>query len=61
MSQWLGARMREGVLPHEIGIFVRSAEQLGRAQSAVTAAGIPFKVLGENMDLSSGSASVPSA
>ena len=58
VRQWLSERVAEGVQPHELGIFVRSAEQLDRAQSAITAAGIRFKVLDQNMDLSSGSAVV---
>ena len=35
VSDWLTARSREGFLPHEIGIFVRSAAQLDRARAAV--------------------------
>ena len=58
VRQWVSERVAEGVQPHELGIFVRSAEQLNRAQSAITAAGIRFKVLDQNMDLSSGSAVV---
>jgi superfamily I DNA/RNA helicase len=45
-------------LPHEVGIFVRSAAQLERAQAAVRAAGIPFKVLDDQMETTSGYASV---
>lgn len=58
VRQWVQARVEERVQPHELGIFVRSAEQLHRAQSAMTAAGLRFKVLDESMDLSSGSAVV---
>lgn len=58
VRQWIRARVEEGVQPHEIGVFVRSAEQVGRAQSAMTAAGMRFKVLDENMELGSGSAVV---
>ncbi len=58
VRQWVQARVEEGVQPHELGIFVRSAEQLDRAQSAMGASGVRYRVLDENMDLSSGSAVV---
>ena len=58
VRQWVMERAAEGVQPHELGIFVRSVEQLNRAQTAITSAGIRFKVLVENMDLSSGLAVV---
>src|SRR6202043_1080064 len=32
VSKWLAARMSEGIVPHEIGIFVRSAAELNRAR-----------------------------
>jgi len=58
VSQWLVTRTKEGVVPHEIGVFVRSAAQLDRARSAVKSAGIPFKVLDENVETTSGYASI---
>lgn len=58
VSQWLQARTGEGVVPHEIGIFVRSAAQLDRAKAAATTAGLNFKVLDEHVETVSGSASV---
>jgi superfamily I DNA/RNA helicase len=47
---WLTARTREGVKPHEIGVFVRSAAELDRARSAVRSAGLVMKVLDEHVD-----------
>jgi superfamily I DNA/RNA helicase len=35
--------------PHEIGMFVRSAEQLSRAKAAAEAAKLPFKILDERV------------
>lgn len=43
-----------GILPHEIGLFVRSPAQLGRAQAAVEAAGVPHKILDEHVETRSG-------
>ncbi len=50
VGEWLAARAAESVAPHEIGIFVRSAEQLDRAKAAAEAAKLPFKVLDERVD-----------
>jgi hypothetical protein len=27
LSQWLSDRLREGMIPHEMGVFVRSAKK----------------------------------
>ena len=54
VSQWVSARAKEGVAAHEFGIFVRSAAELDRARSAVQQSGIPFKVLDENVETTSG-------
>ncbi|MFO8089853.1 MAG: UvrD-helicase domain-containing protein, partial [Desulfatiglandaceae bacterium] len=43
VGNWLSDRCGEGVLPHEIGIFVRSSNETERARSAVESAGLPFK------------------
>jgi superfamily I DNA/RNA helicase len=58
VSKWLAELVRSGLLPHECGVFVRSAVELPRAQSAVKAAGIAFKVLDENVDTHSGKLSI---
>jgi len=58
VSDWIAARTKEGVAPHEFGVFVRSAAQLPRAQAAVERAAIPFKVLDEKTDTISGYASI---
>jgi len=54
VSQWLSERQSEGVLPHEMGVFVRSEKELDRAIGAVENASIPFKVLDQNLESTSG-------
>jgi superfamily I DNA/RNA helicase len=46
------------VLPHEFGVFVRSAGQLNRAQAAVDNAGLAFKVLDDHVETASGHVSI---
>ena len=58
VSQWIADRIRLGVLPHEFGIFVRSVAQLARAQAAVVAANLPFKILDNHVETFSGHASI---
>ena len=50
---WLSHRSGEGVLSHEIGVFVRSPAELARACAAVEDAGLRFKVLDENVETTS--------
>lgn len=58
VSEWLVERTRDGLLPQELGVFVRSAEELPRAESALHKAGIPFAVLDEQMQISEGQATL---
>ncbi len=58
VGKWIDAQSKAGVLPHEIGVFVRSAQQLDRAKAAVAASSLPFKVLDENVETASGSVSI---
>jgi mRNA-degrading endonuclease RelE of RelBE toxin-antitoxin system len=58
VAQWLIARTREGVAPHEIGVFVRSQAELARARAATGLANIPFKVLDDNVETTSGKLSI---
>jgi superfamily I DNA/RNA helicase len=58
VSDWLKARTKEGLLPHEIAIFVRSAAELDRAQAAAECAGLPFKVLDDRVETAHGKASI---
>jgi superfamily I DNA/RNA helicase len=58
VGTWLSERRKEGAIPHEIGVFVRSASELDRARAAVKDAGLPFKVLDEKVETSSGHVSI---
>jgi mRNA-degrading endonuclease RelE of RelBE toxin-antitoxin system len=58
VSKWISDRRGEGVMPHELGIFVRSAAELGRASAAVKAAGLPFKILDDTVETVSGQVSI---
>lgn len=58
VSDWLKARVQEGLLPHETAIFVRSASELGRARTAAELAAIPFKVLDDRVETVHGKASI---
>ena len=58
VTAWLLDRMKDGLAPHELGVFVRSDAQLDRATSAVTDAGIPYRVLNEDVETTSGLACV---
>lgn len=58
ISDWISGVCAEGVLPQEIGIFVRSEDQIDRARQAASKAGLPFKVLDEKMDISTTTASI---
>jgi len=52
--KWILERISEGMMPHEIGVFVRSAAELDRSRAAVEATDLPFKVLDENVETISG-------
>ena len=58
VGAWLVEQTQAGVLPQELGVFVRSEAQLARAQAAVTASGMPFKVLDEHVETASGFVSI---
>jgi len=51
---WLAERVKEGIQPEEIGVFVRSAAELDRAADAAKAAAIPFKILDEHVQTRAG-------
>src|SRR5207247_716396 len=44
--------------PHEVSVFVRSDAELARARLAVEATGLPFRVLDENVETTSGQVSI---
>ncbi|TAN44444.1 MAG: hypothetical protein EPN22_06665 [Nitrospirae bacterium] len=58
VGEWLLTRISEGTKPHEIGVFVRSEAELERAGAAVKKAGIPYKILDENVETTAGQVSI---
>ena len=58
VGSWLAEQSKAGILPQEFGVFVRSAAQVARAQAAVTAAGLRFKVLDEHVETTTGHVSI---
>ncbi|XSG77630.1 3'-5' exonuclease [Herpetosiphon llansteffanensis] len=47
--EWLQERQREGIQAHEIGVFVRSTAELGRAEATLQASGLPWRVLDQQL------------
>jgi mRNA-degrading endonuclease RelE of RelBE toxin-antitoxin system len=58
VGDWIAERAKDGVLPHEFGVFVRSAAQLDRARAAISKADKPFKILDEHVETASGYVSI---
>ena len=50
VSEWLTARISEGLQPSEISVFVRSTEQIERAVATVKLSGVPYAVLDDDME-----------
>ena len=58
VGEWLLGLQRAGVAPHEMGVFVRSAEELDRARGAVDRAGLSSRVLDESVETADGCVSI---
>lgn len=58
VGAWLAERSKDGVLPHEMSLFVRSEAELDRAKAAAKAAGLPWKVLDEHVATAVGHLSI---
>ena len=58
VAGWLTQHANEGIAPHEFGVFVRSDGQLDRARAALEVAGLPFKVLDDHVETTSGYVSI---
>ncbi len=52
VSEWLRELQKAGVAANEIGVFVRSEDELPRAKAALKESGLAFKELDENLELS---------
>ena len=49
-AEWLRKVLSDGLKPSEVGIFVRSLNQIGRATEVARRADVPFAILDENRD-----------
>jgi superfamily I DNA/RNA helicase len=58
VSRWISERLRDGVVPHEFAIFVRSPAQIPQARAAAEKAKLPFKVLDEKIEPVGNNASI---
>ena len=60
VGKWIGERLAEGLRPEEIGVFVRSDEQLDRAEAAVKAAAVASVRLTDEVAAAEGKVAVGS-
>ena len=58
VGEWIKGLIKEGFEPREIGVFVRSEKELGRAQNAVAKAGVESISLTKMKDTKSGHVTV---
>lgn len=58
VAGWIKDLIANRVAPSEIGIFVRSEEEIARARAAAELAGLPFAVIDQKMDTPEGRASI---
>jgi superfamily I DNA/RNA helicase len=58
VGEWLRNRNDEGVVAHEIGVFVRSTAELDRARAAVEKSGLSFTVLDDKVETTYGHVSI---
>ncbi len=58
VAAWIGECSENGIIPSEIGVFVRSQDEIPRAVAAVALTGVPYTVLDEKIQLKSGHLSI---
>ena len=58
IADWLTKLLDRGLAADEISLFVRSADQIGRATAAVEKAGLPFTILDNHVQTTAGHVSV---
>ena len=58
VGDWIASRLKEDLEPHEIGVFVRSRAQLGRARAAVKISGAKAVELSDKVETTPGCVSV---
>ena len=49
VAEWIRQRVADGLVPHEVGVIVRSEAEIARAIASVEAAGQPYRVLDDHM------------
>ena len=54
VGHWLADRLKEGCQPHEVGLFVRTGEQLKRARAAIKTAGASGVELSDKVEAEAG-------
>jgi len=60
VGDWLTHLIKDGIQPHEIALFVRSAAQLDRAKASAGRAGLRYRVLDEHVEIAPGLLSMSS-
>jgi hypothetical protein len=58
VSKWITEKGSDGLLPHELGVFVRSVSELDRSRLAVEDAGLPYIILDDKVETISGYVSI---
>jgi superfamily I DNA/RNA helicase len=58
VGEWIARHLQNDLQPHEVGVFVRSDQQVERAQAAVEAAGAAAITLCDNMETTAGQVAV---
>ncbi|MGB5949162.1 MAG: 3'-5' exonuclease [Parvibaculum sp.] len=58
VGHWLADRLKEGCQPHEVGLFVRTGEQLKRARAAIKTAGASGVELSDKVEAEAGKVAI---
>lgn len=58
VGKWISDRIAAGCMPNEIGIFIRSDNELKRARAAVKSAGLPFIELSDKIEVEDGKVAI---
>ncbi len=58
VGHWLADRLKEGCQPHEVGLFVRTGEQLKRARVAIKTAGASGVELSDKVEAEAGNVAI---
>ena len=58
VGHWLADRLKEGCQPHEVGLFVRTGEQLKRARTAIKTAGAWGVELSDKVEAEAGNVAI---